>query len=161
MNTAAHAERGDGKPAESWGHGNRHSFEDRLHGEAERATVPRERIANDGEQRRTGHARPRHDEDKPHEDERPRGRRPVESVADRRECDEKQEGAAPAVAIADPPAWVLVDAVEEVFARPEEADRSDRRAEALEVLRQKALPEVLAEREQEDRRGDGDDVEFE
>src|SRR5262249_31542248 len=60
--------------------------------------------------------------------------------------------------ITDPAARVLVDAVQEVLARPEEPDGRDRGPQNLEVFRQEALPKVLAEREQEDRYGDRDDV---
>src|SRR5437867_1363717 len=77
------------------------------------------------------------------------------------ERDEEPERATPAVSIADPPPRVLVDAIEEVLARPEEPDGGDRRPEDLEVLGQKALPEVLAEGEQEHRHRDRDDVAFE
>ena len=65
------------------------------------------------------------------------------------------------VSIADPPAGILVDAVEKVLARPEEPDRGDRRAQGLEVFGHEALPEIFPEREQEDRSGDRDDVALE
>src|SRR3989442_10617958 len=161
MDAVAHAVRGDGEAAEGGGHGDRDSLEDRLHGEAERATVLRECVADDGEQRRAGHARPRHDEEEPREDERPRWRQPVESIADHRERHEEEEGVTSTVSIADPSAGILVDAIEEVLARPEEADGGDRCAENLEVFWHEALPEVLAEREEEHRRGHGNDVALE
>jgi len=62
------------------------------------------------------------------------------------------------VAIGDPSAWVLVHAVQEILTRPEEPDGSDGRTERLEVLRHETFPEVLAEREQEHRHGDGHDI---
>src|SRR3989449_213412 len=161
MNPVAHAVGGDHGPAGGGGPGDRHRLEDRLHGEAERAAAPGEGVADDGEQRRAGHARPGQDEEQPREPEGPGGGQPVESVADHRERDEEPERATPTVSIADPPARVLVDAIEEVLARPEEPDGGDRRPKDLEVLGQKALPEVLAEGEQEHRHRDRDDVAFE
>src|SRR5207249_10883471 len=87
--------------------------------------------------------------------------RPVVSIVDRCQHDEHQKRAATTVSIAYPSARVLVDAVEEVLARPEEPDGGDGCAEHLQVLRQEALPEVLAEREQEHRDGHGDDIALE
>jgi hypothetical protein len=117
-----------------------------------------ESVADHGEQRGTGHARPRHREAEPDEHEGPGGRPPVEAVADRRQTDEEQEGPATAEAIADPAARVLIETVEEVLTRPEEADRRDRRAESVEILRREALPEVLAQRQEKRRQRHGDDV---
>src|SRR6267378_367430 len=65
------------------------------------------------------------------------------------------------VAVADPAARVLIDAVEKILARAEEPDGGDRCPERFEILRQEALPEVLAEREEEDGPGDRDDVALE
>jgi hypothetical protein len=72
------------------------------------------------------------DGEKPREDERPRRRQPVECIANHRERHEEEEGVPSTISIADPPAGILVDAVEKVLARPEEPepDRCDRRAEA-------------------------------
>jgi hypothetical protein len=62
------------------------------------------------------------------------------------------------VAIADPPAGVLVEAVEEILRGAEEPDRGGRGAQRLQVLREEPLPEVLAEREEARRGRDGQDV---
>ena len=53
------------------------------------------------------------------------------------------------------------DAVEKILTRAEEADGGDRRPEGLQILRKEALPEILAQREEEDSPGDRDDVALE
>ena len=85
----------------------------------------------------------------------------VEGVADRRQRDEQQERTPTSVVIADPPPGILIDAIEQVLAGTKEADGGDGRAERFQVFGQESLPEVLAEREQEHRKGDGDDVALE
>jgi hypothetical protein len=52
----------------------------------------------------------------------------------------------------------LVDAVQEVLARSEQADGGDGSAQHFEVLRHEAPPEVLAEGQQEDGDGDHDEI---
>jgi hypothetical protein len=137
----------DRQAAERRRDGDGDAAQDRLHGESDRSTLPGERIADHGEQRGARHAGPRHDEGEPGEHERPSGRPPVEAVADRGQHDEEHERAATPVAIADPSAGVLIDAVEKVLARAEEANGRDRRAERLEILRDEPLPQIFAQRE--------------
>ena len=58
---------------------------------------------------------------------------------------EQEQRPAAAEAIAEPAAGILIHAVEKVFDAAEEADRTNRRAECLEVFRQELSPEALAE----------------
>ena len=67
----------------------------------------------------------------------------------------------PAVAVARPAAGILVEAVERVLHAAIGADREDGGAESLEVLGQKAPPEVLTERHEEHRADDGERVPLE
>ena len=66
--------------------------------------------------------------------------------------------AAATQSVGEPPARILVNGVEEIFRCSEEPDDERACAERLKVLRQKLLPQLLAESEQKDRRRDRRDV---
>src|SRR5205823_12213629 len=110
--------------------------------------------ADDGEEGRAGHARPRHGEDEGDDRPRPRRRGGVDRVADHGQGDEEEQGLAAAEVIAEEAAGVLVNAVEEVLEAAVEADRADRRAEGSQILREELAPEVLAAGEEEHGGGD-------
>ena len=97
----------------------------------------------------------------PPEDHRPGWRPPVQGISDESQGNEQDERTTPAVAVTDPAPRVLVDTVQEILAGSEQADRRDRRAQRLEILRDEALPEVFPQREQERGSGDRDDIALE
>ena len=69
--------------------------------------------------------------------------------------------APPPQPVGKPAAGILVQRIEEIPCRAEETDGRDGRAERLQVFRQESLPQILAEREQEHRDGDRDNVPLE
>src|SRR5262249_31970757 len=92
------------------------------------------------------------------EHKRPRGAEQVDQIAYRSKHDKQQECTPPAQMICEPPARVLIDRVEEILRRSKQSDRHCPRAERLKVARQKLLPQLLTEKEQEDGRGGRQDV---
>src|SRR6266545_478108 len=160
-NAASNSIPGDRKPSEGRRDDDRKPSQNGLHGEPDRPTLPGKRVPDDREERRARHARPRHDEDETRENEQPGGSERVDAVPDKRETDEEEQRASPAVAVGDPASRILVSAVQEIPDRPEEADREHRRAQGLEIFRDEALPQVLPQPEQKHGGADRADVALE
>src|SRR5581483_6827084 len=87
-----------------------------------------------------------------------RRQRPVHCVANRRERGKRYEGDAAAIAVGDPAARVLIDAIEEILGSPKGTDRGDRRAERLEIRREEPAPQILTAAKEEHARRHGDDL---
>jgi hypothetical protein len=139
----------------------RDSSYDGLKGESPRALAFWQRVADDGEQHRAGHADPCHDQNESDERNRPRGNCRVHDVANERDADERDESRSSSESVSDPAPRILIGPVEKVAKRSVETDRRNGCAQSLEVLWNKPLPQLLAERKRERRDRDGDDVPIE
>jgi hypothetical protein len=97
-------------------------------------------------------------EEDPDEDEVPGRRNQVDRVPCGGERDEQRQRPSRAEPVSNPPAGILIETVQQVADGAVEADREHRRAQHVEIFREKALPELFAEPHQEHRAGDGDNV---
>src|SRR5829696_8862991 len=110
----------------------------------------RQRIADDREESRGRHARPRHHQHQSREHPRPRRRAPVRKVTECRCANKSDQGSTSSKAIAQPAARILIDAVQKVLRRAKQTDGGDRRTEGLEILRQEPPPQAFAQAHEAD-----------
>src|SRR6266508_398102 len=89
---------GAGNPSQGRRDDDRKPSHHGLHGEPDRPPLPGKRVPDDREERRARHARPRHDEDETRQNEWPGRSERVDAVPDKRETDEEEQRASPAVA---------------------------------------------------------------